>query len=483
MIHPRLLIFVLGQFLTILGLTMLVPLGIALANRDSGLYSLVASTLLTLSFGIVLAAAGRRRTGELSNREGLLLVVAVWLCVSLFGCFPFYFSSYFPSFTDAFFESASGFTTTGATVLAKVEVLPDSLQFWRCFSHWIGGMGIVVLGVAILPLLGIGGMHLYRAEFSGARSEKLTPRVAETAAALWKIYFALTFAEFAALKLAGMSWFEALLHSFSTLGTGGFSTRTDSISGFNSPLIESIVILFMLLAGINFTVQYRLWVEKRPGRFFSDIEVRAYFTIVAVATALITASLVLNNAYGFGTGLRTSLFQVVSIMTTTGFITSDFEQWASVSQLLLLALMFVGGCTGSTAGGLKITRVLLLVRIVNREFKRMVHKHGVFAVRLRDEVIPETAVQSVLNMVYLALMLNFVACLLVSSTGVDVLTSITAVAACMFNIGPGLGSVGPAEHFGHLPAFAKWVLAACMVAGRLEFYTALLIFTPAFWRR
>jgi trk system potassium uptake protein TrkH len=233
----------------------------------------------------------------------------------------------------------------------------------------------------------------------GLDRKKLTPRVAETAAALWKIYFALTFAEFASLKLAGMSWFEALLHSFSTLGTGGFSIRTPSIAGFNSRLFGSIVIIFMLLAGINFTVQYRLWVEKRPGRFFGDIEVRAYLTIVAVATCLITASLVLNNAYGFGAGLRTSLFQVVSIMTTTGFITSYFEQWASVSQLLLLALMFVGGCTGSTAGGLTITRVLLLVRIVNREFKRMVHKHGVFEVRLRDEVIPETAVQSVLNMV------------------------------------------------------------------------------------
>jgi trk system potassium uptake protein TrkH len=203
---------------------------------------------------------------------------------------------------------------------------------------------------------------------------------------------------------------------------------------------------------------------------------------VAIATAVIASSLVLNSAYGFWPGVRISIFQVVSIMTTTGFVTADFEQWAPVSQLMLLALMFVGGCTGSTAGGLKITRILLLLRIVNREFKRMVHRHGVFAVRLRDEVIPETAVQSVLNMVYLALMLNFVACLLVASTGTDVLTSIAAVATCMFNVGPGLGSVGPAEHFGHLPAFAKWVLAACMVAGRLEFYTALLIFTPAFWR-
>jgi trk system potassium uptake protein TrkH len=239
----------------------------------------------------------------------------------------------------------------------------------------------------------------------------------------------------------------------------------------------------MLLGGINFTLQYRLWVERRPRRFFSDIEVRSYLAIIVIATGLITTSLTLNSSYGFGAGIRASLFHVVSIITTTGFVTSDFEQWAPVSQLILLALMFVGGCTGSTAGGLKITRVLLLIRLVSREFKRMVHRHGVFAVRLHDEVVPETTVQSVLNMVYLALMLNFAACLLVSCTGVDVLTSITAVAACMFNVGPGLGSVGPAEHFGQLPALAKWVLAACMIAGRLEFYTALLIFTPAFWRR
>ncbi len=483
MIRPRLITFVLGQFLAILGLTMLAPLGIAVAAGDSGVYPLGLSALLTIGPGIALTSFGRGRSRELSIREGLLLVVVVWLCVSFFGSLPFYFSPHFQTFTDAFFESASGFTTTGATVLAKVEVLPDSIQFWRCFSHWIGGMGIVVLGVAILPLLGIGGMHLYRAEFSGARSEKLTPRIAETAAALWKIYFALTFAEFVALRLAGMTALEALLHSFSTLGTGGFSTRTASIAGFNSPSIELIIIVFMLLGGINFTMHYRLWIQRRPGRFFSDIEIRAYLTVVAFATAVIAASLVLNNGYSLWPGIRTSLFQVVSIITTTGFITADFELWAPVSQIMLLALMFVGGCTGSTAGGFKITRVLLLIRIVSREFKRMVHRHGIFAVRLRDEVIPETAVQSVLNMVYLALMLNFSACLLVASTGVDVLTSITAVATCMFNTGPGLGSVGPAEHFGHLPAFAKWILAACMIAGRLEFYTAMVLFTPVFWRR
>ena len=483
MIRLRLIPLVVGQFLGMLAVSMLIPLAVALVTADSGLRPIMLAFLATAAAGAVLVAFGRRWSGELSLREGLLVVVAVWVGVSLFGCLPFWFAPFFPSFIDALFESVSGFTTTGATILPQVEVLPASLQFWRCFTHWIGGMGIVVLGVAILPLLGIGGMHLYGAEFSGARSEKLTPRIAETAAALWKIYFAMTVALIAALRLAGMGWFEAVLHSFSTLGTGGFSSRTASVAGFNSPLIEAIIIVFMLLAGVNFTAQYRLWIERRPRRFFTDVEVQAYFALAMAATAAITLNLVLNNVASWSDGLRTSLFQVASIMTTTGFVTADFERWPPLSQLLLLALMFAGGCTGSTAGGLKITRIVLLMHIVSREFKRMVHRHGVFAVRLRERVIPETAVQSLLNLVYLAFLVNFVACLLLAAAGVDVLTSISAVAACMFNVGPGLGTVGPSEHFGHLPALAKWVLSVCMLAGRLEFYTALVILTPAFWRR
>jgi trk system potassium uptake protein TrkH len=482
-IRARLLAHVLGLFLMILGATMLAPLAVALTARDSGVEPLAWSILITAIAGALLAYYGGRPSGELALREGLLVVFSVWTAVGLFGCLPFYLSPQFPSFTDAVFESVSGFTTTGATILPKVEVLPDSLQLWRCFSHWLGGMGIVVLGVAILPLIGLGGMHLYRAEFSGAKSEKLTPRVAETAAALWKIYFAITLAEYLALRLAGMTSFDAILHAFSTLGTGGFSSRTASIAGFESALVEYIVIVFMLLGGVSFPAQYRLWVERRPGRFFSDVEVRAFFAIVAAATLVITASLVAQSSYPLSTGFRAALFQVSSIITTTGFMSADFEQWAPVCQLALLALMFIGGCTGSTAGGLKVTRILMLMRIVNREFKRMVHRHGVFAVRLGGQVVPEPAVQAVLNMVYLAFLFNFVACLLLASTGIDVLTSITAVASCMFNVGPGLGSVGPAEHYGHLPALAKWVLSACMLGGRLEFYTALVIFTPGFWRK
>ena len=361
-------------------------------------------------------------------------------------------------------------------------MLSPPLQFWRCFTHWLGGLGIVLLGIAILPLVGHGGMHLYRAEFSGAKSEKLKPRIAETALALWKIYFLLTIVQIVALRAAGMSTFDALCHTFSTLGTGGFSTRAASIAHFESPLIEYLIIFFMMVAGISFVQQYRLWVERRPLDVFGDVEVRSFIGVIFLASLVVGVVLMSSNGYGVELAFRRALFQVASITTTTGFVTDNFELWHPLPQLMLLALMFVGGCTGSTAGGLKISRILLLAKVVDREFKRMVERRGVFAVRLGGEVIPETTIQSLLNLVYLAFLVNFVSCLLLAAMGIDVLTSITAVAACMFNIGPGLGGVGPLDHYGHLPDLAKWVLSGCMIAGRLEFYTVLVILTPAFWR-
>ena len=475
--------YVLGQFLVALAGTMLIPALYGWIAGSEGLRGLLAGAAIASTFGgVSMLAAGRPRS-ELSRREGLLLAVAVWLAVGLFGSVPFYFSPHFGSFTDAFFEATSGFTTTGATILPQVEVLPPALQFWRCFTHWLGGMGIVLLGIAILPLVGHGGMQLYRAEFSGASSERLRPRIRETALALWKIYLALTFLLFVTLRAAGMNGFEALCHTFSTLGTGGFSTRTASIAAFQNPLIEYIIIVFMLLAGMSFILHYRLWVERNPSSFFGDVELRSYLIIVFGCTLVIGVVLAGGGTYEPAPAVRNALFQVASVVTTTGFVTADFELWHPLPQLILLALMFVGGCTGSTAGGMKTSRILLLARVVDREFKRMVERRGVFAVRLGGQVLDESTVQSLLNLVYLALLVNFASCLVLAAMGVDVLTSISAVAASMFNVGPGLGSVGPSEHYGDLPALVKWVLAGCMIAGRLEFYTVLVILTPAFWRR
>lgn len=473
-----------GLFLLVLGAAMAVPLIYGLAVKSGGVRELALGTAITAGAGGALFLAFRRPASELNVREALLLVSFVWFLAGVFGGLPYWFSPHFSGATGAFFEAVSGFTTTGATVLGDVEVLPAALQFWRHFTHWLGGMGIVLLGLAVLPLLGTGGMALYRAEFSGAKSEKLKPRIAETALALWRIYLALTFALYVLLRLAGMNGFEAICHAFSALGTGGFSTRTASIGGFASPLVEWILIVFMFLAGINFALQYRLWVERSPRRFFADAEVRAYAAVLAGATLAIAVFLVRGAHYAhWGDAFRAAMFQATSILTTTGFATADFERWAPAPQFLLLGLMFIGGCTGSTAGGLKVARVLLLGRVVEREFKRMVERRGVFAVRLGRDVVPESTLHALLNLVYLTFLFNGAACLAVAATGADVLTSISAVTACMFSIGPGLGHVGPAEHYGHLPALAKWVLSLCMIAGRLEFYTLLVLLSPAFWRK
>ena len=483
MINWRAIGYVLGQFLVILAGTMTVPLAYGLAVGDDRLEPVLYAFLATVAAGAATLILMPRPTRELTQREGMLLVVSTWTVLSAFGALPFVFAPQYPTLTDAVFESVSGFTTTGATVLSDVEILPPTLQFWRCFSHWLGGLGIVLLGVAVLPLVGHGGMHLYRAEFSGATSEKLKPRITETAFALWKIYFALTAALYVLLRWAGMSNFDALCHTFSTLGTGGFSTRTASAAAFQSPLIEYILIVFMLLAGISFIQHYRFWIEGRPASAARDPEILGYLAAAAIATLLVSGTLVGYQGYGFERALRTGLFQVSSILTTTGLVTDDFEIWHPLAQLLLMTIMFVGGCTGSTAGGLKVSRIMLLAKVVDREFKRMVERRGVFAVRLGSTVIPEEAIQSLLNLIYLAFVVNFVSCLLLAAMGIDVLTAIAAVAASMFNIGPGLGEVGPLDNYGGLPAFAKWVLCVDMIAGRLEFYTLLVILTPAFWRK
>ena len=446
-IRPAALGYILGQFLLALGGTLLVPLAVSLWSHNDPtplIYAgvIIAGTGSALFFGLP------RPPRDLNRREGLLLVFSVWLSVSFFGALPFYFSPpYFSSFTDAFFEATSGFTASGATILRDIESLPRGLQFWRCFSHWLGGMGVVLLGIAILPLLGMGGMMLYRAEFSGARSEKLKPRIAHTAQALWKIYVFLTLVEYVALRWAGMDSFDALCHSFSTVATGGFSTRTASVGAFDSPLIEFIIVVFMLLGSINFTLHYRLWVERRPKSFFADFELRFFLLMAGSASLVIAGILVWSSGYAPAMAFRRAVFQVTAITTTTGLTTDNFAQWMPLPQLILLALMFMGGCTGSTSGGLKTSRIVLLCKVVIREFERMVERRGVFAVRVGNQVIPETTVRSLLNLVYLSFLVNFLGCMLLAASGVDVFTSIAAVAAAMFNIGPSLGNVGPLEGY------------------------------------
>ena len=483
-VEPRIVGWLLGLFITALAAVMLVPLGYGILTGGGGLRALALSVVITgAAGGLLMALSHRRPAREIKQREGILAVVLIWACICFFGCLPFYFSPWFPNLTDAFFESASGFTTTGATVLDQVEILSRPIQLWRCFSHWLGGMGIVLLGLAILPLVGQGGMYLYRAEFSGAKSQRLMPRVLETTKALWKIYILLTLLEILALRLAGMNGFEAVCQSFSTLGTGGFSTRTESIAGFDSPLIEYIIIVFMLLSGMSFILHYRLWIERQPRSLWSDYELRGYLLLLLGATAIIASVLFWKNHMGGEQAFRAALFQVTSILTTTGFVTDDYAAWYPLCQLTLFMLMFVGGCTGSTAGGIKVARVLFLSRVVDREFRRMSEPQGVFTIRLGGETTPESAVNGLLNLVYLSWLVIFFAWLLLTALGVDLLTSLSAVVACVFNVGPGLGGVGPLHTYEQLPDMAKWILSLCMIAGRLEFYTLLVILTRPFWQR
>jgi trk system potassium uptake protein TrkH len=475
--------FALGLLLLALAASMLFPIAWGLATGGDGVRPLALGLLATAACGGALRLSLPKPERDLGQREALLVVVLAWFAVSGFGALPFLWSPFFSSLTDAFFESASGFTTTGATILTDVEVLPAPLQLWRCFTHWLGGMGIVLLGLAILPLVGHGGMALYRAEFSGAKSEKLKPRIAETALSLWKLYVAFTVAEYLALRVAGMTALEAACHTFSTLGTGGFSTRNASVGGFASPAVEWVIVAFMMLAGLSFVQHYRLLVERRPIAFLRDFEVRGYFLIAVASVALVVPGLLWHGGYEPARAVRAAAFQVGSIVTTTGFASEDYEQWYPLAHAILLGLMFVGGCTGSTAGGVKVARVVLLARVVGREFNRMVERHGVFAVRLGGRPVPEATIQSLLSLIYLSLVVVAVGTLTLAAVGVDLLTSVTATVACMFNIGPGFGTVGPAENYAHLPVVAKWVLAACMIAGRLEFYTLLVILTPGFWRK
>ena len=356
-------------------------------------------------------------------------------------------------------------------------------MFWRCLTHWLGGMGIVLLGVAVLPLVGRGGVSLYRAEFSGRSSGKLKPRITETAMALWRVYLGLSVASYIALRAAGLDNFDALCHTFSVLGTGGFSSRSASVASFDNPAAEYVITLFMFLGGASMILHYRLWLERSPLAVLRDIELRTYAGLLFFAGLLAMVLLVFHNGYGWEPALRAGFFQVTSIMTTSGLVTDDFELWHPLGQMLLLGLMFVGGCTGSTSGGLKVARLLLLSKVVHREFKRMVQRRGVFAVRLGSRVIPEPAAQSSLSLIFVVAAVVLTASLLLASMGVDVLTSITGTIAAVFNIGPALGEVGPFDNYGWLPAGAKWVLSLCMIAGRLEFYSPLVLLTPGFWRK
>jgi trk system potassium uptake protein TrkH len=472
---------VLGVLLASIGVFILPAAGFAFADRTSDLFPLLLSAGISLAVGLALLA-GTRGKVDLTVKDGFAIVTFGWLACAVFGALPFLISGAIRSPVDAFFESMSGFTTTGSTILTDIEALPRGLLFWRSLTHWLGGMGIVVLSVAVLPALGVGGMQLFRAEVPGPTADRLSPRIQNTAKILWGVYVGLSAIEAGLLMFGGMSFFDALCHTFGTMATGGFSTRNASVGAFPSPFIQTVITVFMFLAGANFALHYWL-LRRRFTHYWKDEEFRFYAVITVSAIALLWADLVFRLGEAPLHGLQLASFQAVSILTTTGFGTADFLLWGAAAQILLLLLMFIGGCAGSTGGGMKNMRVLLLGKHGHREIRRLIHRQAVFTVRLSGRRVSDEVMMNVLGFFLLYVLIFAVATLTVSAMGVDLTTSLGAAAATLGNIGPGLGEVGPASTYAALPAAAKAVLAGCMLLGRLELFTVLVVLTPMFWRR
>ncbi|HUT04274.1 MAG TPA: TrkH family potassium uptake protein [bacterium] len=479
----RYVLCIVGILVLFLGLTMMFPLLVGLYYWDQSIIPISASMGITITAGALLYACFRGvRVEHISQREGMAIVAIGWTAMGLFGALPFYLSGAFETFVDAFFESVSGFTTTGSSVLTDIETVSKGLLLWRSLIQWLGGMGIIVLSVAILPFLGVGGMQLYKAEVPSPVPDKLRPRIKDTAMVLWKVYALISAAEIGLLLLGGMGLYDAVCHAFTTMPTGGFSTKSASIAHFDSVYFDIVIIVFMLLAGVNFALHYQM-LRGKPLAFWRDSECR--FFLGAVVILIVIVSL---NIYGavydsLGEALRYGAFQVVSVITTTGYVTADYGQWPAMSQLILLLCMIIGASAGSTGGGMKCLRIMLCLKYIYKELFTMVHPHGVRYVKIGGKPVSRAVMRSVLGFVLLYMGLFAVSAVLLSSMGVDVVTSVGAVAATMGNIGPGLGLVGPAANYANIPYLGKWLLIWCMLLGRLEIYTVIILLIPEFWRK
>ena len=444
--------------------------------------ALVVSMAISCGIGAALFFVGRATTEDIFRKEGLFVAGVGWLLTAAVGAVPYMLAGVLPNGFDAYFESMSGFTTTGSTVLVSIEAAPKSILFWRDFTHWLGGMGIIVLFLAVLPVLGAGGKQLFRSEVPGPTPDGLKPRIRETASILWKIYLAFSVAEALLLWAQGMSLFDAQCHTFGTMATGGFSTRQNSIGWYDSLGIELTVILFMVVAGTNFALYFQV-LRGKPLSLFKDVEWRVYVALLAGAIVLVTVNLLAGKVYAtFGRALRAASFQAVSIMTTTGYGTEDFNTWPAFSKFLLVVLMFIGGCAGSTGGGIKVARLIILVRAALLRLEKVFRPQTVRALRVGHTVISEETIHSVSGFFVLFMGIFAVATLIVAATGQDLITSFSAVAATLNNIGPGLEKIGSIENYAHMAPVAKATLSLCMVLGRLELFAILVLFVPAFWR-
>lgn len=481
--HITVIMRILGILMMLFSVTMIPPMVISTIYEDGQLKPFLEAFGLILGVGFLVWLPVRKKSHELRIRDGFLVTVLFWLTLSLSGSIPLYVSDN-PEmrFVDAYFESLSGLTTTGATVITGIDNLPQSILWYRQQLQWFGGMGIIVLAVAVLPMLGIGGMQLYRAETPGpVKDSKLTPRITETAKALWYIYLGLTIVCATSYYFAGMSGFDAITHSFATVAIGGFSTHDASIGYFNSNLIELIAVVFMVLSGCNFALHFIAWRTKNFLVYFRDPEFKFYLSVLCGVSLISITILITTDTYNTFDAVTRGVFEVVSIATTTGFATADFAQWPLVLPFLLFVIAFIGGCAGSTGGGMKAIRILLIYKQGAREIKRIIHPNAVIPVKLGKKTVPDRVLESVWGF-FSVYMFMFVFMLLgLLATGLDQVTAWSAVGACINNLGPGLGEV--AYHYGNLNDTAKWILCFAMLLGRLEVFTLLILFTPTFWRR
>ncbi|MBI2620567.1 MAG: TrkH family potassium uptake protein [Ignavibacteriales bacterium] len=479
----RPILSVLGFLLVIVSLAMLTALFFSF-HYDEDFRPLLFSGLITFAVGILLMRSFRRVEPEegLGIREGFAIVTFGWVIAPVFGCLPFILSGAIPSFTDAYFEALSGFTTAGASILRDVEAMPKGELYWRCLTQWLGGLGIIVMALAILPLLGVGGMQLFKAEVAGPTKDKLTPRVAETARLLWGVYVLVTAAEVMMLMVGGVSFYDALCHSFTTIATGGFSTKNASIASFNSAYVDGVVTLFMFVGATNFALHFSALKGGVKG-YFRDNEWMFFTVSFLVAVAIMTLVVAPSSYEGdYPAAFRYVAFNLMSVMSTTGYATADFALWAPMAQAALLFLMFPGGCAGSTSGGMKSIRVLLLLKTAMNELKKLIHPKAVVPMRYNGRVVDQEVLMTIAGFIILFLVTFSTATIILTLTGLDIVSSMSGVVACMSTVGPGLGAVGPMANYADLSDLAKWTLSVCMLVGRLELFTVFVLFSKSFWK-
>ncbi len=475
---------IISLFLLVLALILVIPLLVSMYFKDGAHAAFMWSMVITAAAGLLLKLLSRHMDEDapfINQKEGMAVVALSWTAIGVFGALPFYFSPDFASVTDAVFESISGFTTTGSSVMTNIEAAAPSLLFWRSLIQWLGGMGIIVLSLAILPFLGVGGIQLYKAEVPSPVPDKLAPRLSDSAKILWMVYAGLTLVLVILLAIGGMSVFESICHALTTMPTGGFSPKNTSIAHYDSAYIHYVIVVFMILAGINFSLHFQM-LRGKPLVFFRDTECKTFLLLALIFTLAITLDIHGSVYDSFAAAFQFASFQAVSILTTTGYATSDYELFPGMSQVILFACMFMGASAGSTGGGMKIARLIVCFKFAYRELFRLIHPRNVRHVKLNRMVVSEDILRFILGFLALYLFLFVAASAVLAAMGLDLVTALGAVASCLGNIGPGFGTVGPAENFSHLPAMAKWVLAWCMLLGRLEIYTVIILVVPEFWR-